>query len=195
MENLFAVDLKFPQSVALGFNKMYKRESGYRKVIEVNKVPLFIHWSLPVGGLLIAAYFNSDLEKTFYFVAAYVALVLIHEIGHMVMAMLFGVKVFALTLNGAGGACCCEELRSYRQALFFYGGGLVAQLVLFGITGIYLTVFGYPSSSAGNAFMLMFTAINFLMFIINIIPSKTVQGQGNDGYALWVLSKSYYGKA
>ena len=171
------------------FLTMYKKEPGFIKAIVIKGVPVYLHWSFPIGGLLIAGFFNSSPEKIIFFVSAYLLLVLIHEIGHLLFARFFGLKVHAITVTGGGGRCFCDKPESYREALYLYGGGILAQLALFILTSLYVYLFGYPSSSVGNAFVLTFTVFNLFMILINIIPSKLVGGNVNDGHVLWMLLK------
>jgi hypothetical protein len=103
--------------------------------------------------------------------------------------------VHALTISGGGGMCYCETPRNHSEAFLLYSGGLIAQIILFLVTGIYLSNFGYPTSDIGYSLYLIFTVANLLMFVINLIPSRIVGGQPNDGLVLLNIAKSYYGKA
>ena len=125
---------------------MYKREPGYLKTIQINDVAIYIHWSFPLGGLFIAWFFDQEANRIIYFVVAYVLLILVHELGHLLVALLCGLKVFAVTIFGSGGMCFCEEPKLYREAFLLYGGGIIAQVALFLLAIIYISSFGYPSS-------------------------------------------------
>ncbi len=174
---------------------MYEKKPGYLELGKIHGVPVYVHWSFPIMGLLIAAFFNSSIGEVLFFILGYVLLILIHEFGHLFAARSFKLNVHAITISGAGGMCYSDNPQNYREAFLFYGGGLIAQIILFFITIIYLLFFGYPSSEAGNAIVLTFLAVNMLFFVQNLIPGKFVGGHVNDGRVLWSLVKSYYGKA
>ncbi len=174
---------------------MYKKKPGYFELGKIHGVPIYMHWSFLIVGLLIAAFFNSSIGELLFFVLGYVVLILIHELGHMFAARRFKLNVHAITISGAGGMCYSDNPQTYREAFLFYGGGLIAQIILFFITIIFLFFFGYPTSEGGNAIVLTFLAVNLIFFVQNIIPGKFVSGHESDGRVLWSLVKSYYGKA
>ncbi|MCU7850875.1 MAG: ATP-dependent Clp protease adaptor ClpS [Candidatus Thiodiazotropha sp. (ex Monitilora ramsayi)] len=157
------------------------------KVAEFWGIPIFIHWSFPIGGLVISAYAGFDLWKAFYYSIAYVLLIAIHEFGHVLAARMLKLKVFSIHISGIGGKCFLEKADSLRGVAMVYSGGLFAQMLLFAITFTYAKVFGLPDAVIGRCLIITFTIVNVFIFLVNIIPYKSPNGLGTDGYMLWRL--------
>jgi len=165
---------------------MSERRAGYFRLLTVRGVPLFIHWSLPVGGLLISAIAGFDLYAAPFYCLGYVLLIAVHEGGHVAAAWLLGIKVRAVEISGAGGLCQMDRPRRVRHSVLVYSAGLLAQVGLFLLTCLYIAAFGLSESPLGESLFVSFTVVNAILLIINLIPQKTSRG-GTDGYVLWKL--------
>lgn len=174
---------------------MYEKKSGYLKLLSLQGIPVYFHWSFPIAGILISLYGKGSLEQTVLYILSCSLLIFIHELGHLLAAKSMNLEVFAIKISGAGGMCQCEEPNSYKSAFLVYGGGLLAQSVLLIATANYLVLFDYPASKVGFCFIITFTLVNVIMFIINIIPSKFADGNLTDGFVLLKLFRGRYGKA
>ncbi len=159
---------------------------GYLRPFHIGKVPVFIHWSFPVGGLFIAGFLGDLTWKTILPLAlAYTALVLIHEFGHALAANISGSRVYAILITGSGGWCIADEPSSLAMRYGFYGGGIIAQLIILLVTSIYLFSFQSTGSRFLDLFAFVFTVINAVVLLINLIPSEHT-----DGRKLWELFRS-----
>jgi len=58
-----------------------EKRTGYFKLLNFRGIPVFIHWSLLAGGMLISAYVGFNPTETVYFSLAYLSLIAIHEFG------------------------------------------------------------------------------------------------------------------
>lgn len=87
------------------------KRTGYFKLATVRGIVLNVHWSFPTGGLLVSILGRSDPSAWIYYCLAYSVLVLIHEVGHVVAARMFGLKVFAVDITAMGGICRFERPR------------------------------------------------------------------------------------
>ena len=174
---------------------MYKKESGYYEVASIRGVSIYVHWSFPISGLLIAVYFNSDWENFITYIIGCVLLIFIHELGHFMAARYARLSVHALTISGGGGMCYAEQPKNYREAFLLYSGGILAQLVLFVMSALFFFLYGNPSTEIGRAIALILTVINLFFIFINIIPSKFADGKYSDGYVLLLLVKMYFMRA
>jgi len=174
---------------------MHEKRPGYLRLLEIQGVPVYFHWSFPVGGILISLYSSSDIEKTIYYIFSYSILVIVHELGHLIAAKCMRLEVFAVEVSGAGGLCHFENPKTFNSAMLIYSGGLMAQIVLFIFSVTYLSLFSYPINKLGFSLIITFTLINVIMFILNVIPSKLSEGAWTDGSLLWKLIKTQYGKA
>jgi len=174
---------------------MYEKESGYLKLGSLQGIPVYFHWSFPIAGIIISLSGKGSLEQTVYYILSCSLLIFIHELGHLIAAKSMDLEVFAIKVSGAGGMCHCEEPTSYKSAFLVYSGGLLAQTILFIATATYLVLFDYPASKIGFCFVMTFTLVNVIMFVINIIPSKLADGNLTDGFVLLKLLRGRYGKA
>lgn len=144
---------------------------------------MYVHWTFPAGGLFVA-YFLGDVTwlSALCLIFAYSTLILVHEFGHAFAAKYFSHNVRAVLLTGAGGWCLVDEPDTFGSKAAFYSGGLVAQFLALCLVTILLVAFGNPESLVLSSFVVVFTAVNVVLMVINIIPYK-----GNDGEALWAL--------
>lgn len=169
---------------------------GYAQIFKIWGIPVYMHWSLPYGGLLIAVYAGLDIRDIGYSCIGYVMLILIHEAGHAWAARFFRLKVFAVELSGVGGLCRLSCSQSVTQAAVIYSAGIVAQLLLLFMTLLFTKIFGDPISGFGKCIFAVFTTVNVILIVFNLIPGKVdSSGLSNDGAVLWSLFlHAAYGK-
>lgn len=144
-----------------------KKRSGYFKLAQVGGSELLMHWSLPAGGVIVAAFVHANTEKWVYFCFAYLILVIIHEAGHVLAAIALRLKIFTVEISGVGGLCRFERPRRVRHSVFVYIAGLLAQALVFLVTLAYIDVFGSPAHAFADAIVFTFTFVNAVMFTIN----------------------------
>jgi len=156
---------------------------GYIAMVRIAGIPTYVHWSFPVGGLVTAAILG-DLSAitSVSTVAAYVALIMFHELGHALFAFRGGARVHAFVVTAGGGFCAADLPACYRAQLLFLAGGLLAQLCLFMVTVLLISVLGSPSSRPMGAFALVFTLVNAIIFLANVFPYGN-----NDGARIWSM--------
>ena len=130
---------------------MYEREPGCLKLFSLNGIPVYFHWSFPLSGILISLYANADVDEAIYYMLSCSTLILIHEVGHLLAARHFNLKVYALKVSGAGGMCYSEIPKSIGPAFLLYSGGLIAQVLLFIVAATYLSFFSYPDNCQSDS--------------------------------------------
>jgi Zn-dependent protease len=155
-------------------------ESGYWKIAEVRGVPVRLHWSLPVGMLLL-----GGLSPLFW--VAFVALVLLHEAGHAFLVRRYGFRVLAIDITGFGGLCRWEGFASDHQRSVIAWGGVAAQALLLVVSLAVVLVFGWPSSWVGRSLASVFIQSNLLVMAINLLPFRPF-----DGAEAWQLPRRWY---
>ena len=165
--------------------------AGYLRLPPLWGVPLFIHWSYPIGGVGVALYASIMVRKlqlvdaAGYFVG-YTLLILVHELGHAVAARTCKLRVLAVEMTGAGGLCLFEAPTTNGQAILVTAGGLIGQAALFAGTLAALSVFGVPDSAFARCLAGSFTVINAAIALLNVLPFKGGKFD-TDGYTLWHL--------
>lgn len=158
---------------------------GYFKFFTLKDVPVYIHWSFPSGGLILAFYAGFDLYKVVYYTFAYVFLIAVHEIGHMLVARLHELKVYSIQITGVGGECMIQQLLKIRDVFLVYSAGVVAEAIVLLLTVFYVKIFGMPTTVFGKSVVHTFTFVNAIMIVLSLIPYRNEKGRFNDGYALW----------
>jgi ATP-dependent Clp protease adapter protein ClpS len=166
---------------------MYKRP-GYIKLAQVGGIELLVHWSLPTGGVLLGSLVHAEPRQWGYFCLAYLSLVIIHETGHLLATVALGLKVFSVEISGVGGLCRIEMPRRVRDSVVIFSAGLLAQAVVYFTTLAYVNAFGPPTNLIPSAFVVTFTYVNVVLFVINLIPQRNARsGLATDGAVLWGL--------
>ena len=146
-------------------------KNGYFPQFELFRVPILIHWSYPIGAILLAVLIGDQkISHIFPVIYSYTLLILIHELGHAFFAKMGKAKILKITLDGLGGWCSIEEPRGFWPLLLFYCGGLVAQLVLLLITILIVSVLGKPSTEELHIIVFVFTYFNALLMVTCIKP-------------------------
>lgn len=151
----------------------------------VRKIPVLIHWTFPIGGLFIA-YFLGDVSwgTVIPLIIAYTMLILVHESGHAIAAVMSGCKVKAVLVTGTGGWCFADDPRSFSSRLVFYAGGIIAQFIVLFMSILYIVFFDGPEFKVINLFVFVFTVVNVFIIIVNVLPFE-----GTDGRKIWCLFK------
>lgn len=163
------------------------------KIATIRGVPLFVDAVLPLNGLLVAGLAGSGLAGSLSYCLAFVALILVHELGHFAAARALGLKVFAINISGLGGSCLTQVPRDVKGTFLLFSAGLAAQAVLLLLTLAAVAVLGDPESPVGQSLYITFTVVNLVIAAINLIPGKTADNLSTDGAILWGLLRHVAG--
>ena len=165
---------------------------GYFRVLSIRGVPIFIHQSLPMGGLLFAMYAGFDTGNVLYYCLGYLSLVGLHEAAHAIAAKAVGLKVMSIDISGVGGVCNVEVPKQTWHAAIVYSAGILIQLVLLVATLSYVLIAGKPTTPFGESMVATFTIANAIVLFLNILPTKISGGIATDGAVLWQLFQHAY---
>lgn len=155
--------------------------SGFFKLGTWRNVPLFFHWTL----LLWVPFYWSRFGSLFWAVvtfAAYTALVLIHEMGHALVANWRGLPVFAMRLHVLGGECEHAAAGREKDSVWVAWGGVLAQLCVLvaALAAKYATAGLHVQSELLEALFFVFINANLFTIAFNLIPVAPL-----DGYRAW----------
>jgi Zn-dependent protease len=107
---------------------------------------------------------------------AFVALVLVHELGHAAMVFRYGLRVTGLEVHGLGGECRWSgEATAWQRAAIAWGG-VLAQLVLLVGTCAYLWLMGGVATRFWSDFVEVFVYTNVGMALFNLVPIPPLDG-------------------
>jgi len=136
-----------------------------------------IHWTALALAVIVTRF---RFEPVAWLAVLFV--ILIHELGHAAAVLKARADVVAIRMDALGG--CCEWVGGVTRAqrLLIVWGGVLAQLILFGIAlaatifiGPYISDFLYP-------FLHILLQWNLILVALNLLPIKPL-----DGYDAWRL--------
>jgi len=164
------------------------------KLGQVAGIGIFIHWTF----VLLIAYLvyvfmsqGSDLRGVLDgigFVLAIFGCVVLHELGHALMARRFGVHTRDITLLPIGGVARLERMpeKPWQELFVALAGPAVNVLiagVLFavivawiGISQLWDLTEGVPSALARGSFLLWLLAANVVLVVFNLVPAFPMDG-------------------
>lgn len=144
---------------------------GWWTLGRVRGAPIRVHWTLLVGALVWSRF---ELVPAFWL--GFALLILIHELGHALMVLRYGLGLSEIAVHGAGGYCRHESSGSRYQEAVVAWGGVWAQLTLYAVTQLALIVFGPPTSHHVALLVYVFTDINLWIAALNLIPFEPLDG-------------------
>ncbi len=157
------------------------------KVAKIFGIDVKIHWSLFIIVILLFGYFYSsskpfgfselsELERIFYSALASIFVfvaVLLHELGHSIVAIKFGIGVREILLFIFGGVAMMENIpKNPRQELLISIAGPIVSIsvALISLLLSYLTFGGL------STFFLISAYFNGIIAVFNLIPAFPMDG-------------------
>lgn len=139
------------------------------------KIPISIHPLFWVTAILIGFLNSMSLVGTFVWIFVILVSVLVHEMGHALTALSFGLQP-RVELVALGGVTFHqgEKLPFFKQFLIVFNGPLFGFL-LFVVAYFLLKVPSISTSIWGNM-LTLFYWINLLWTVINLIPVMPLDG-------------------
>jgi stage IV sporulation protein FB len=146
-------------------------ETGFYQLGRIRGAPIRFHWSVLVGVLFFTGFRFAPAAWL-----GFVALILLHELGHAAMVLRYGKRVNGIDVLGFGGVCRWSGDATPWQRAVIAWGGVLAQLVLFAGTFavIHLTV--GPVTRFGAELAAVFTETNLWLAGINLLPVPPLDG-------------------
>jgi Zn-dependent protease len=143
---------------------------GYLTLGRVRGVPVRMHWTTPVGAFVL-----GRLAFVPGFWVGFLALVLVHELGHAMIVWRCRAQVMSIDLLPYGGVCRWHgEVRDTQRAAIAWGG-VLAQAVLLLLTFVVLR-WVEPTSAFGLDLAGAFTATNLWGIGVNLLPVRPLDG-------------------
>lgn len=160
-------------------------DEGYTTLFRIRRMPVRLHWSFPLGMLMVGGWnFVPGIWL------AYFLLVAAHELGHGMLARRYGCVVISLDVHGFGGLCSYAGHPTAYQSSVIAWGGVLAQGALGLLTLGAIAVLGSPTTDFGADMLHIFTRVNLLLALINLIPLN-----GLDGGRAWKVLGFWWRRA
>jgi Zn-dependent protease len=151
-------------------------------VARIRGVPVAVHWSVPVIGALIVLSALRRPVVTLVALAAYLAVLVVHELGHAVAARRRGCAVWSVDLYPIHGVTRISAPRSPWDAGVIAWGGVTAQALVAVPLVLWVLVFGYTRWEAANAVLALLGFFSLLVAVLNLLPVPHL-----DGPQAWAL--------
>jgi Zn-dependent protease len=106
----------------------------------------------------------------------FVLIILLHEIGHALLVMRYGLGVTSIDLHAYGGATRWSGAASEHQRSVIAWGGVLAQAALLVVTALVVGVVGPPRTFFGAELVYVFITTNLWLMALNLLPFPPLDG-------------------
>jgi Zn-dependent protease len=144
---------------------------GWWTLGRVRGAPIRVHWTLLLGALVWSRF---NIWPAFWI--AFAVLILIHELGHALIVVRYGLGLSEIAIHGAGGYCRHEQSGSRFQGALVAWGGVLAQLTLYAVVRVTLLFVEPPASTHLHQILWVFTDVNLWIAALNLIPFEPLDG-------------------
>ncbi len=168
-------------------------EFRYISLFKFQKVPIYAHWSLCIIMLFVVV---LSFQYSFIFVSviSILAIMLIHELGHLLLANKLGLKTYRINLYLIHASCERHLSNSEYENHLVAWGGVLAQAVVFVPSLLFFHIFinDLPDYLLISLFFL--GHVSLLTALFNLLPLPYF-----DGSSCWkalplFFKKKYYKK-
>jgi Zn-dependent protease len=153
------------------------RIEALTRIVRVRGVDVYIHWTVfLIAGLWLLAAVGEPWPTTLVCMVCYLAILFIHECGHLIAAQRRGCKVFDIKLYPIFGLTHYEMPWSRFDHCVIAWGGVVAQMVVAFPLIIWVWVFGYTSIGMINAVLSILGFVSLGIAVFNLLPVAPLDG-------------------
>ena len=159
------------------------------KLGRIAGIDLFLH---PTFLLILLPGMTGGLSA--FFIVALFGCVVLHELGHALMARRFGIETLDITLYPIGGVARLQRMPRAPGAelLIALAGPAVNFAIVAGLLGLELLgIGGMESDSSLGAFLAGLMLVNLVLGLFNLIPAFPMDG----GRVLRALLTGWLGRA
>ncbi len=145
------------------------------RIFEIFGIPIHIHTTLPILALLVGLGFGLEsgtesFTQALGFYALAFGFVLLHELGHCLMASQWGIPTKRITLTPIGGIASLEKLpRNPRIEFLVAIAGPLVNLALAGTFAIFFAF--WP-----GVILFQLMCINLALGLLNLLPGFPMDG-------------------
>lgn len=136
--------------------------------------PIRAHLSIPVSAGVLIAF--SGGRAAMVQPLALLIIILVHELGHALIACRLGLEVEAIDLHGTGGECRVSEPPTQGAAIALAWGGVAGQMALFWVPDLLGLLGLEPQHFVWRSFLAVFIGPNLLLMLINLLPIAPLDG-------------------
>lgn len=161
------------------------------QIARIRGINVFVHWTFLIllGWIIVSNMrqgqsFGETLMSV-WFILALFGCVLLHELGHSLTAMRYGIKTKSIILLPIGGVANIEKMPEKPiQELWVALAGPAVNVVIAGMLGLYFVLTGgFPQLTeetltqiTPSNFLLSLFAVNITLALFNLIPAFPMDG-------------------
>jgi stage IV sporulation protein FB len=109
-------------------------------------------------------------------VVAYLALIVVHELGHVAVAAACGARITGLDLSLLAGTCRWQgQVRPLERVAIAWGGVAAQALVFFAVLGALLFL-GFPERTFLSGLAMVLALVNPVVMFVNLLPLESLDG-------------------
>lgn len=155
------------------------------KLGNISGIGVYVHWSfwlLPAWILISAGGSLGGALSSVLFVFAIFGCIVLHELGHALMARHFGIGTRDITLYPIGGVASLERIpRRPSHELAIALAGPAVNVIIAAALFLLLLVAGIGSQGllfrvAGGSFLVSLLAVNVALVVFNMLPAFPMDG-------------------
>ncbi len=148
-------------------------EGGYWTVARWRTTPIRLHWTTPLGMLVL-----GRLRFVPGFWLGFVAVLLVHEVGHAYLVRRMGLRVLSIDVHGLGGACryAGHRITQWQRTVIAWGG-VLGQVLLVALA-LPVVVFGGAVTREPLVAELVSALVewNLILVGLNLLPIRPLDG-------------------
>ena len=146
-------------------------------------VPVRFHWSTLIFLVPSFMWYQVGWGGGIITFLSVVGLLLVHELGHALVAQRLGLEVCEIQIYFLHGRCMCESPELERHEMMVAWGGVLGQLAAFAVIWslTYVIPFvGWRSPQIMDPIFFVFLGYNLLTIAMNLLPIPVL-----DGAVIW----------
>jgi stage IV sporulation protein FB len=156
-------------------------ERGYLTLGRFHGAAVRLHWSTLVGMLVLTRFHIAPGAWL-----GFLLVVLVHELGHALLAHRLGMIVVGIDVHALGGGCTYGGLPTRKEQATIAWGGVLAQAALLVATLVVVAVLGWPEGGQLAELADVLTFSNAMVAALNLLPVPPL-----DGADAWTLFRGY----
>lgn len=145
--------------------------NGYFRLGRPAGVELRLHWSVPVGALIIG---GLRFEPLLWL--GFLLVIIVHALGHVALVRVMGHQLIGIELTGIGGQCRRRGSEDPLEDAWIAWGGVLAQGVLVLVTFAAAGLWGRQPSAQWALLRHACVEINLWVIAINLLPFPPFDG-------------------
>lgn len=156
-----------PASIKLG---------GLTRIARISQVDIYVHWSIFLIGALVLFSARRNPLPALVSLTAYLAILIIHDSGHLIIARRGGYDALSIELYPIFGIARFERPGSrFDQGLIAWRG-VLAQTIVSVPIALCVTVFGYTPWETLNIALAILGAASLGIAAFNLLPVRPLDG-------------------